>query len=410
MSTIQDRHRKHVLLVVDAFFSLASGARVAHQIVRLLLGLGVAVTVLERGPLGNLPEDLQSVRGLEIIRWHKHKLPSLFHIIHDEDTRHFSRILDDLRPDVVHMCTFNYGKSRFLVSEAKKRGIRVVTQYFRYALYCARMYDALDGRPCGKCNRGKTWHAFQYGCGSPVTRPVQVLSRYLIWKFTNSHVDAALSTCAYMDDALVQAGIPSNRIVRCPLPYDANQLKGMESVEGKHFFFSGAFLEEKGVHLLESIIEAANDARFVFLFLTTSSSQQKFEEFRQRVIGQYGDRLYVDNKMLWGTGGADLARKCQGALLPSVWPTSTEYTLLEMLGLGKPLVAFNVGAHRDYLVHQKNALVYEIGDHRGFIEGVAQLNREPALRRSLGEGARKLFDLITDNDVVREALLKAYNF
>jgi glycosyltransferase involved in cell wall biosynthesis len=404
------RKDKHILLVVDAFSSVASGARVAQHIVRLLLGSGHAITVLEPGSGDMLPEDLRLASDLEVIPWHRHRLPSLFHVVRDEDTRHFSRVLDEIRPDVVHLCSFNYGKSRFLVPEAHKRGIRVVAQYFRHA-YCGREeYDVLDGGPCGRCNGGRTWNALKYGCGSPSKRPVQVLSRYLIWKLANPLIDVALSTCTHMDDALVRAGIPSERIVRCPLPYDANQLEGIQTIDGDHVFFSGAFLEAKGAHLLEPVVEAVSDAHFVLLFLTPSSDRQEYEDFQQRLTHRYGNRVYVDDKMRWDTGGSEFARKCRGALQPSVWPSSTEYTLLEMLGLGKPIVAFNVGMHRDYLVHQKNALVYEIGDHKGFIDGVAQINRDPALRRSLAKGARKLFDLLTDDDVIHEALLRAYDF
>jgi glycosyltransferase involved in cell wall biosynthesis len=407
---VQIMRKKHILLVVDAFFSNASGARVAHQIVRVLLSSDLAVTVLERGPRDvNLPDDLQFAQNLEVIRLRMHKIPSFFHIIFDQDSRHFSQILDKIKPDVVHLCSFNYGKSRFMVSEAKKRGIRVVTQYFRYELYCGRMgYSALNGKPCEKCNGGNAWHAFKNQCGSSVTRPVEVLSRYLIWKFTNPLVDAALSTCTHMDEVLVQAGISKDRIVRCPLPYDISQLKGLESVDGDHFFFSGAFLEEKGAHLLEPIISEVDDARFVFLFLTPAEKKQQFETFKARAARLYGDRVYIDDKMRWGTGGSDFARKCRGALQPTVWHTSTEYTLLEMLGLGKAVVAFNVGMHKDYLSHEKNALVYDIGDHKGFIDGVRRLNRDPDLRSFLGQNAKRLFDELTDQNVLKEALMKAY--
>ncbi|MEI2690860.1 MAG: hypothetical protein V9H69_14580 [Anaerolineae bacterium] len=402
---------KRVLLVTDAFLNLASGARVAHQIARILLDAGISVTVLDHGVSGNMPEDLRSAHDLEIVRWRKRTFPAMFHIIPDDDTRHFAKILDDLKPDVVHLCSFNYGKPRFLVSETKKRGIRVVTQYFRYDLYCGRDgYDALEGRPCGKCNGGRTWSAFRYGCGRTATRPVEVISRYLIWKQTNPLVDAALSTCTHMDDVLIQAGLSPDRIVRCPLPYDASQLEGLQAVDGDHFFFSGAFSEAKGAHLLEPVIEAVGDARFVLLLLTSASDQQRYDEFRNQMISRYGHRLVVNDKMRWDTGGSEFARTCRGALQPTVWPSSTEYTLLEMLGLAKPIVAFNVGVHKDYLVHQKNAMVYEIGDLEGFIEGIIQINRDSELRQSLSIGARELFERMVDNDVVRNALLKAYDF
>lgn len=72
--------------------------------------------------------------------------------------------------------------------------------------------------------------------------------------------------------------------------------------------------------------------------------------------------------------------------------------------MSKPIVAFNVGVHKDVLVHESNAMVYEIGDFNGYLEGIHRVQNDALLRNKLSEGARNLFQFMTDRRRVFDAL------
>jgi glycosyltransferase involved in cell wall biosynthesis len=92
-------------------------------------------------------------------------------------------------------------------------------------------------------------------------------------------------------------------------------------------------------------------------------------------------------------------------LIPSVWPTTTEYVLLEALGLSKPLVAFNVGIHQEILRHGHNAMVADAVNVSQFSQYIEILDRDPDLRRRLSLEARRLYEQITDPEAYRHSLL-----
>ena len=67
----------------------------------------------------------------------------------------------------------------------------------------------------------------------------------------------------------------------------------------------------------------------------------------------------------------------QGVLIPSIWPTTTEYGLLEALALGKPIIAFDIAAHSEFIKNGVHGFLCPLGDFYGFghnIDVVAELS------------------------------------
>jgi len=110
----------------------------------------------------------------------------------------------------------------------------------------------------------------------------------------------------------------------------------------------------------------------------------------------------------WATGLADRLACARGSLLPSLRPSTTEYALLEALGWGKPVVAFNVGAHADILRHRKNAMIVPVGDVDAFAEAVRELDRDPVLRQRIGAVALRTFERVSVDEELRRSLEAAY--
>jgi glycosyltransferase involved in cell wall biosynthesis len=85
-----------------------------------------------------------------------------------------------------------------------------------------------------------------------------------------------------------------------------------------------------------------------------------------------------------------------GALTASadvfVFPSLTETfgnVLLEALAAGLASVSFREGASALHVEHEENGLQRERGDDAGFVADVLRLARDAALRRRLGQAARK---------------------
>jgi glycosyltransferase involved in cell wall biosynthesis len=116
--------------------------------------------------------------------------------------------------------------------------------------------------------------------------------------------------------------------------------------------------------------------------------------------------LFTDRS--WRTGLDINVAEAYGVILPSLWPSSTEYVLLEAMSLRKPVVAYNVGANQEILRDHENAMVIKPGDLNGFCEAVAELNANPELRTRLGDEAHRTIESTFSSSRLLDVLQNAY--
>ena len=76
----------------------------------------------------------------------------------------------------------------------------------------------------------------------------------------------------------------------------------------------------------------------------------------------------------WNSGLGELIANSQGIVIPSIWPTTTEYGFLEALSFGKPVIAFNISAHKEFLSDKINGYLSPIGDWERFGHNMDEIN------------------------------------
>ncbi|MPN35964.1 hypothetical protein SDC9_183469 [bioreactor metagenome] len=64
----------------------------------------------------------------------------------------------------------------------------------------------------------------------------------------------------------------------------------------------------------------------------------------------------------WDSGLGELIAASQGVIIPSIWPTTTEYGWLEALALSKPTITFDISAHHEFMQNRVNGMLSPIGD------------------------------------------------
>ena len=76
----------------------------------------------------------------------------------------FEAVLDDFKPDVVHLHNVHSYLSPVVGELAHKRGIRVVWTLHDYKLLCPRYDCLLDGKPCELCYKGAKRNVLSHRC------------------------------------------------------------------------------------------------------------------------------------------------------------------------------------------------------------------------------------------------------
>ena len=73
-----------------------------------------------------------------------------------------------------------------------------------------------------------------------------------------------------------------------------------------------------------------------------------------------------------------------------------------------PVILFNVGAHKDLFVNMHNAIVVDPIDKNLFAKGIQELDKNPDLRKSIGENGFKTLKALNNPIKLYEKLFEAY--
>lgn len=390
-----------VLLVVEQYNTAISGGRAARHLAQTLRKAGAVVCVY---CMSDWRWD--TIEALERDQIHLTLAPQsgrLMHIVVGSEVARFKSLLSEFKPDVVEFCSLQYAKSRFMIQAVLKNHIRLVARPWIYDFFCAQGYAFLKGKECSLCAPGKFYNALSHGCGLPRSRLLQSISRSLLRRDI-LRFDCFLSSSQAMDRILTTYGVNPKRILRGPVPFDPQRITPIVSNEGEEFIFYGQLKDFKGAYLLPDIIRACPTVKF-FLAPTGASEKetQKFLNFMTQM-----PNVLIDSGVAWGERLARRVADSRGILIPSLWPMAPEYVLMEALGLGKPIVAFDIGVHRDVLVNRQNAMVVPSGDWNAFAAAVRELDYDAQLRYRVTEGCRRTFQQITGDDFLLGSLIKAY--
>ena len=82
---------------------------------------------------------------------------------------------------------------------------------------------------------------------------------------------------------------------------------------------------------------------------------------------------------------------------------------MESLGLGKHVLAFNVGAHKSFLSDRDNALISNVSDVEKMKKDIIELNQDNILWNKISSNAFKTFDRLTKFNKKEESLITNIN-
>ena len=124
---------------------------------------------------------------------------------------------------------------------------------------------------------------------------------------------------------------------------------------------------------------------------------------------------YIKSKKLEVVSGLESHKEVLGlvgnslaVIIPSNYPSTGEFALLEAMGLQKPVIAFNVGSHRDFLIDMNNSLVSSALDLEKMTKDLEMLYEDEKLWEKLSKNSRLTFEEITNFDK-HHSIIKSLN-
>jgi glycosyltransferase involved in cell wall biosynthesis len=299
------------------------------------------------------------------------------------------RALAEFRPDVI----FLHKLADLQLMEALANcGVPVTRMVHDHDLYCLRgyKYNPLNRQICTRAAS-----AFcVFPCGGTVARdrsggfPVKWISysdkqRELT---INRRFQRLIVASEFMQQELVRNGFdPAHIEIHAPVPRSTEETFQCTFGPRNRLVYAGQIIRGKGVDiLLESLARVR--VPFECIILGDGSHRAHCEQVAARL--KLGDRVTFTGFVSQGEIAA-YYREASVAVMSSVWPEPFGATGLEAMRCGLPVVAFNAGGIREWLIDGWNGFLVPWMDRDRFAASVEELLSDKALARKMGAHGRQ---------------------
>jgi glycosyltransferase involved in cell wall biosynthesis len=300
--------------------------------------------------------------------------------------------LIQFQPDVVYLNKFSDTDVLHTLEKCCRPVIRVVHDHDLYCMrsykyhyfsrgICTRPASAFCVIPCGASFGRATGTGFPLRWVSYGAKLREIA--------VNKKFYCMLVATEYMKSELLRNGFASDRIeIHPPVPF-ATKSSGTPSFSGRNLIvFAGQIIRGKGVDvLLESLARVTSPFECVIL---GDGSHRATCERLSRSLG-LEDRVkfigYVPQSRI-----VDYYREASLSVMSSVWPEPFGATGMEAMRCGLPLVAFDAGGIREWLIDGVNGFLVPWMDRDAFASKVDTLLSDKMLARRLGQSGRELAD------------------
>ncbi|MBU3111073.1 glycosyltransferase [Clostridium lacusfryxellense] len=282
------------------------------------------------------------------------KLIYPFKIIYSFEARKKIRqVLNDFKPDVVHLNNFNFQITPSIIYEIKKDKLPIIFTAHDYQLVCPNhmLYDLKTKGMCNKCLDGNYANCLKNKCvhGS-VMKSILGMMEATLYKMLHTYrkIDKIICPSQFLERKLVTNKDLKSKTVAIHNFIDLVEAK--EVVKEDYILYFGRFSEEKGI---KNLIKVCKELPYIkFVFAGSGPLEEELSGITNiKNIGfQHGQTL------------EDIIRKAQFTLYTSEWYENCPFSVMESQMYGTPVIGANIGGIPELIEVGKTGLLFESGN------------------------------------------------
>lgn len=316
-----------------------------------------------------------------------------------EAKKKFEALLEDFKPDVVHL-NLVHRQLTFSILDApylKAHNVPVVYTAHDYVPICpaCTMLDG-EGNVCDECLDGSFKSCVRKRCVKG-SRAKSILAaeeaRFLHRYGSYGKIDRIIAPSRFMREKLVEGGFPSERVLYMQnfAKEDVliNAKNSVDNTDREHpyLLFFGRLSKEKGVDVLidafaDAIADLPSNLRLVIA--GDGPERASLDEKIASLSVSVSSRIeFVGFK-----SGEDLKQCVEGAslaIVSSQWRENMPYSIVEAFALGTPVIGTNIGGISELVLDGKTGYLARAGDSTSL---AAAIKRGVASSKDLDEYAR----------------------
>ena len=288
-----------------------------------------------------------------------------------ESRRKFEALLDDFKPDLIHVHMISHQISPSILPAITKRKLPVVQSCHEYKLVCPNYKLFIESRSevCERCLHGAYWNCAANRCikGSLAGSVLAAGAMYFhkATQIYENNIDLFLPCSNFMLKKFIEAGIPEAKLRHMPNFLNLADFQLSDESDG-YAFYMGRLSPEKGIHTLLNAVASVPNLELVIAGTGPIEDELKaycaeHQMDRVRFAGyQSGDAL------------KDLIAKSAYVVVPSEWYENDPLVTMEAFAMGKPVIGARIGGIPERIVEGERGLLFDHGD----VEGLAACLRE----------------------------------
>lgn len=283
--------------------------------------------------------------------------------------RSMARVLDDFKPDVVHLHNVHSYLSPVVAQMAHNRGIKVVWTLHDYKLLCPAYTCLREGKPCEQCFGSNKHPVVEHRCMKrSMAASVVAWAEAKRWSraVLEKCVDAWICPSQFMARKMEQGGFDSGKLkVLCNFvdPLKLEKFKAQHEQPRDDFYcYVGRLSAEKGVStLLQAAALMRREVRVGGSGPLIDELRHDFSSFPNiHFLGQ-----------LDAQGVSDLLCRARFSVVPSEWYENNPLSVIESLCSGTPVVGSHIGGIPELIV-DGCGLTYPCGDAKALCDAMRQ--------------------------------------
>lgn len=302
------------------------------------------------------------------------KLKTPFRIIYSlEAKKKFKRLVNDFKPDIIHIHNIYHQLSPSILDVARHKGIPVVMHLHDYKLISpdyklfvrGQIWEGSKQRRYFQCLKDR---CFKDSFWQSLLVSLEMTIHHKLLKIYEKSIDYYLAPSSFMRNKVTEFGINKDKVKVIVNPFSPSMTISREEdvkEEGYYLYF-GRLSREKGLDLL---IEAIKLTGFSLKIAGTGELESELKSLTEEGA--------VDIEFLGQKSQSELKSiilKSKAVIIPSIWYENMPLSMLEALNLGKAVIAANIGGLPEIVKPGENGLLFEAGNKEDLAKAITDLN------------------------------------
>ncbi len=306
-------------------------------------------------------------------------------------------VLENFKPDVVHLNNFNFQLTPSIIYAVKEydkkynKKIKLIYTAHDFQLICPNhmMMDIHTNTPCEKCIGSNFKNCTINKCihNSTLKSLLGTLEAEIYNKSgIYNRIDNIVCCSEFMKKMLDTNPVFKNKTVT--LHNFIDKIEPKKSKKEDYVLYFGRFAEEKGI---ETLIGAKNTN-----FICAGSGPIEDKVNNANNLKNIGFK--TDNEL------EELIRKAKCTVYPSIWYENCPFSIMESIMYQTPVIASNIGGIPELIDDGKTGYLIPPNDSLALDEAINRLDNS-TLENMVSNCSKKEFDTI---ETYTEKLLKIY--